>query len=181
MLPSRTAAATIFVTFATVLGVALKVSATGAFQITSSVIASGEPIPAENSCSGANLSPPLSWSEAPAGTSSFALIVADPDAPAGVFYHWVAYDLPASSQGLPAAVAPTPQMPDGGTQGVNSFGTVGYKGPCPPHGKPHHYHFRLFALDTRLDLRPGTDASELETAMKGHTLASADLVGTFQR
>jgi Raf kinase inhibitor-like YbhB/YbcL family protein len=150
-------------------------------QIASSAVRSGDPIPVENTCSGANLSPPLTWSGAPTETKSFALIVADPDAPAGVFYHWVAYDLPASSTGLPAAVPPAANLAAGGTQGINSFGTIGYKGPCPPHGKPHHYHFRLFALGIRLGLRPGADAAELAAAMKGHTLASADLVGTFQR
>jgi Raf kinase inhibitor-like YbhB/YbcL family protein len=181
MLPSRTVAAAIFVIFSAVLGTALEASAVGAFQISSSVVARGGPIPTENTCSGVNLSPPLSWSGAPTGTKSFALIVADPDAPLGVFYHWVAYDLPESSKGLPAAVPPASELADGGTQGVNSFGAIGYKGPCPPHGKPHHYHFRLFALDSMLELHPGADAAELEAAMKGHTLASADLVGTFQR
>jgi Raf kinase inhibitor-like YbhB/YbcL family protein len=72
-------------------------------------------------------------------------------------------------------------MPGGGDQGANSFGSIGYKGPCPPPGKPHHYHFRLFALDARLDLHPNADASDLENAMKGHTLASTELMGTFQR
>jgi Raf kinase inhibitor-like YbhB/YbcL family protein len=178
---SRSSAAAIFVIFATILGKAIKCSAAGPFQITSSVIAAGASIPRENACTGANLSPPLSWSGAPAATKSFALIVADPDAPSGVFYHWVAYDLPASSTGLAAAVAPDPELPDGARQGVNSFGAVGYKGPCPPHGKPHHYHFQLYALDTKVDLRPGADAKELESAMKGHTLGSAELVGIFQR
>jgi Raf kinase inhibitor-like YbhB/YbcL family protein len=181
MLPSRAAAAAIFVIFAAGVAIGLESSAADAFEISSSVIAPGDPIPAQNTCAGADLSPPLSWSDAPAGTKSFALIVADPDAPSGVFYHWVAYNLPASSTGLPAAVAPTSDLTNGGTQGVNSFGAIGYKGPCPPHGKPHHYHFRLFALDTKLDLRSGADAMELEAAIKGHSLASADLVGTFQR
>jgi Raf kinase inhibitor-like YbhB/YbcL family protein len=177
----RTPGVAMVVLFIAALGLAAEVSAASAFQISSSVIVPGDPIPAEYTCAGADLSPPLSWTGAPAGTKSFALIVADPDAPSGVFFHWVAYNLPVSSTGLPAAVARTAELSDGGTQGVNSFGTIGYKGPCPPRGKPHHYHFRLFALDTKLDLRAGAGAKELEAAIKGHTLASTDLVGTFQR
>ncbi len=181
MLSYRTAAAAIIVLLLAAAAVAPDASGAGALKISSTAVAPGAPIPPENTCAGVNLSPPLSWSDAPAGTKSFALIVADPDAPSGVFYHWVAYNLPASSTGLPAAVAPTSEMADGGTQGVNSFGATGYKGPCPPHGKPHHYHFRLFALDSKLNLRTGADATELKAAMKGHTLSSADLVGTFER
>jgi Raf kinase inhibitor-like YbhB/YbcL family protein len=181
MLSYRTAGAAIIVFLLSAVALPPEASAAGALEIFSTAVAAGEPIPPENTCTGVNLSPPLSWSDAPAGTKSFALVVADPDAPSGVFYHWVAYNLPASSTGLPPAVAPSSEMADGGTQGVNSFGAIGYKGPCPPHGKPHHYHFRLFALDSKLDLRPGADATELEAAMKGHTLASADLVGTFER
>jgi Raf kinase inhibitor-like YbhB/YbcL family protein len=181
MVSSRTATVAIMVLLAAALAARREASAAGTLQISSSVVAPGDPIPSENTCTGANLSPPLSWSDVPAGTKSLALILADPDAPSGVFYHWVTYNLPPSSTGLPADAPRIAELSDGARQGVNSFGTIGYSGPCPPHGAPHHYHFRLFALDSKLDLSAGADAKELEAAMKGHTLASADLVGTFQR
>jgi Raf kinase inhibitor-like YbhB/YbcL family protein len=170
-----------FVLFGATFALAIKTPAARALEVTSPTIRQGATVPTANTCSGANLSPALEWKGAPTGTQAFALIVADPDAPSGVFFHWVVYDLPATMSGLPGGVARTAQIPAGGTQGVNSFGKVGYNGPCPPHGKPHHYHFRLYALDRKLNLSPGADAAEVEEAIKGHTLASADLVGIFER
>ena len=181
MLITRNPTAAMLAILVAALGFAIQATAADAFEITSAVVTPGATIPPENTCTGADSSPPLGWSGAPAGTKSFALIVADPDAPSGVFYHWIAYNIPASSTGFPAKVARTAEISEGGTQGVNSFGTLGYKGPCPPHGKPHHYHFRLFALGIKLDLHAGANAQELEAAMQGHTLATAALVGTFQR
>lgn len=140
-----------------------------------------DPIPAIYTCSGANKSPTLEWSGVPAGTKTLALIVRDPDAPMGSYVHWVLYNLPANLTGLPEAVPTTATIPQGAEQGVNGSGGTGYHGPCPPPGPAHHYHFRLYALDLKLKLAAGANADEVEDAMKGHVLASADLVGTFAR
>ena len=139
------------------------------------------PIPVVYTCSGENKSPALVWTGAPTGTQSYALIVEDPDAPAGTFIHWVVYNLPARVSGLPMGVPQTPTIPGGGTQGLNGRGEIGYHGPCPPPGPAHHYHFRLFALDETTDLKPGTDQAELKRAIAGHVIAQGDLVGTFAR
>lgn len=171
---------TAFALFLALFALGLYAPAAHAFELISTAIDPNAPIPVEYTCSGADISPPLRWSGAPAGTKSFALIVEDPDAPSGVFYHWVAYNLPPSVAALPAHVAASRDLPTGGEQGLNSFGTIGYRGPCPPPGKPHHYHFRLFALDAMLHLQAGANAKELESAIDGHTLAAAELIGIFR-
>ncbi|HEY6292956.1 MAG TPA: YbhB/YbcL family Raf kinase inhibitor-like protein [Terriglobia bacterium] len=137
-------------------------------------------ISARFTCSGQNLSPALTWSDPPAGTQSFVLITDDPDAPGGVFTHWVIYDLPSSLRHLPEGV-PHTRDPEGGRQGSNDFEQTGYSGPCPPPGKYHRYFFRLYALDKRLDLRAGAPKDQVEDAMKGHVLAQADVMGRFKR
>jgi Raf kinase inhibitor-like YbhB/YbcL family protein len=143
-------------------------------QITSPVISDGATIPAQFTCSGANQSPPLSFSGIPQGTKSLALLVEDPDAPGGTFVHWVVYDIPPSSHGFkPEAVA--------GKEGANSMGKAAYMGPCPPPGEPHHYHFRLFALDMNLNLEADANAQAVHDAMNGHILESTELVGIFGR
>jgi Raf kinase inhibitor-like YbhB/YbcL family protein len=108
-----------------------------------------------------------------------ALIVRDPDAPMGSWVHWVLYNLPANVTELPADTPATATLENGAMQGVNDAGKSGYQGPCPPPGPIHHYHFRLYALDNELDLVAGAKASQVEQALTGHVLASADLVGTF--
>jgi Raf kinase inhibitor-like YbhB/YbcL family protein len=135
----------------------------------------GEPISQRNSCEGEDLSPPLSWSGAPESTRSLALIVDDPDAPAGTFTHWVGWGIDPGAQGLGEGEAAP-------VEGRNDFGTSGYRGPCPPpgHGR-HRYFFRLYALDSELDLQPGADKGEVERALEGHTLAVAELIGTYER
>jgi len=142
----------------------------------SSFRANGE-IPARFSCDGDDASPALSWGEPPAGTRSFALAVVDPDA--SNFIHWIIYDLPASTRALPEAIA---QGADavGGHQGTNGFGKSGYNGPCPPPGSGHRYLFRLFALDSTLNLEQAT-AQDLQSAIKGHILAHGEIVGFFRR
>jgi Raf kinase inhibitor-like YbhB/YbcL family protein len=177
----RTFSAAIVVLLGAILSIGIEPPAARAFEITSPAIQADAVVPTDNTCSGADLSPALQWTGAPTGTLAFALIVADPDAPSGTFFHWVVYDLPSGASGLPPGIGRTAQIAGGGTQGVNSFGKVGYNGPCPPHGRPHHYHFRLYALDRMLDLDAGANAAEVEAAMKGHELASTDLVGTFER
>ncbi|MHB8382183.1 MAG: YbhB/YbcL family Raf kinase inhibitor-like protein [Candidatus Binataceae bacterium] len=150
-----------------------------AFAIASPAFTDGAAIAPEFSCDGTGGSPPLAWSAPPAGTKSFALIMADPDAPSGVFFHWVIYNLLAATRGLPAGVAKSETLADGGEQGINSFHQIGYNGPCPPRGKAHHYHLKLYALDSMLDLKPGADVNAVESAMTGHVLASAEMVGVF--
>jgi Raf kinase inhibitor-like YbhB/YbcL family protein len=149
--------------------------------LTSPVISPGAAISSYFSCTGADRSPALVWSNAPQSTKTFALIVEDPDAPGGTFIHWVAYNIPVSVTSLPAGVPQSAEIAGGGTNGINSFDRVGYNGPCPPPGKMHHYHFRLFAVDSTLTPGDKANAAALESAMKGHVVASTELVGTFER
>jgi hypothetical protein len=141
----------------------------------------GSTIPTQFTCSGANISPDLSWNNPPPRTQSLVLIVDDPDAPAGTWVHWVVYDLPALARHLPEHVLPGDAVAGGGKQGVNDFSTNGYGGPCPPPGKPHRYFFRLYALDTTVALRAPVHRKDVDSAMKGHVLAQAELMGTFGR
>lgn len=150
-------------------------------KLTSTAFLPGKPIPADYSCDGADRSPALAWSELPADTRSFALVVDDPDAPRGTWVHWVLFNLPADAVELAPGVPRSPELPSGARQGVNDAGDVGYGGPCPPRGKPHRYFFRLHALDCTLNLRPGVNRSDLDKAMAGHILAEATLMGTYQR
>jgi hypothetical protein len=141
----------------------------------------GGTVPAPYTCSGANISPSLSWNQPPPGTRSFVLIVDDPDAPGGTWVHWVVYDLPGSARNLPEQVPAGDAIAGGGKQGVNDFPANGYGGPCPPPGQPHRYFFRLYALDTLLDLHPPVRRKHVDAAMKGHILAQGELMGTFGR
>ena len=150
-------------------------------KITSTAFADGQPIPAKYTCDGNDISPPLQWTNAPANTKSFALICDDPDAPMGIWVHWVLYDLPASVTGLAEDVAKTQFTVSGAKQGMNSWPRLGYGGPCPPPGKSHRYFFKLYALDTLLDLKPGLIKRDLLKAMEGHILAEGQLMGTYQR
>ncbi len=150
-------------------------------QLTSTAFAEGAAIPTKHTCDAKNVSPPLKWTGAPPGTKSLALIADDPDAPVGTWVHWVLYDLPASVSELPEDVAKSQYVAGGAKQGLNDFRHLGYGGPCPPHGKPHRYFFKLYALDTVLDLKPGLTKKELESAMDKHILAQAQLMGTYQR
>ena len=141
----------------------------------------GQPIPVQFTCDGANESPPLTWTDAPGNTASFALIVEDPDAPGGTFIHWVLYDIPPMTQALPQAVpkGATVAMLGDAKQGTTGFkNALGYGGPCPPKGAAHHYHFILFALDKSLGLEPGATRDQVMTAIHGHELARGELVGT---
>jgi Raf kinase inhibitor-like YbhB/YbcL family protein len=141
----------------------------------------GNQIPAKFTCSGAGVSPQLAWSAPPAGTASFALIVTDPDAPGRTFVHWVLYDLPAETRALPEGLPGVGQLTDGSRQGRTDFGEIGYGGPCPPPGSPHHYHFTLYALDAKLNLPVGATRAQVEAAMQGHVLARGELVGLYKR
>lgn len=157
-------------------------AAMSAFTLTSPAFRAGAAIPAKFTCDGADRSPELHWGGAPAGTRELALVMDDPDAPGGTWVHWVAYGIPADRTSLPEAVPGTPTVAGLGlTQGKNSWPHTGYNGPCPPPGTPHHYHFRLYALDRDLGLAPGATAGSLERAVQGHVLATAELVGTYGR
>jgi len=150
-------------------------------SITSTAFSDGQPIPRKYTCQGSDLSPPLAWTNIPAITKSFALIMDDPDAPVGTWVHWVLYDLPPAAAGLPEDVAKTQVLANGAKQGLNTWPRLGYGGPCPPPGKPHRYLFKIYALDTMLDLKPGATKKDVEAAMKGHVLAEGQLMGTYQR
>ena len=158
--------------------------ATMPLRLTSPSFAHGAPIPARHTCEGAGSSPPLSWSDAPAGTQSFALIVDDPDAPgprapAAAWVHWLAYDIASVVAALPEGAAPD-RLPAGTRQGTNSWKMVGYRGPCPPDGR-HRYFHKLYALDIVLPDLAQPDKAALERAMSGHVLAQATLIGTYER
>jgi Raf kinase inhibitor-like YbhB/YbcL family protein len=152
-----------------------------AFELTSAAFDKDGPIPREYTCDGADISVPLSWKDAPKQTKSFALIADDPDAPRRTWVHWVLYDIPAAERELAAGIGRQETLQNGAKQGKNDFGNIGYGGPCPPSGPAHHYHFKLYALDQMTGLRPKATKQQLLDAMKGHVLAEAQLVGTYQR
>lgn len=153
--------------------------------IRSRALRAGQSIPPRYTQDGEGLSPPLSWSNVPAETDEFALIMDDPDAPTPEpFVHWLLYKIPARADALPEGIKPSPRpaRPSGALQGVNSARRTGYLGPGPPRGHgTHHYRFRLYALDTVLNLRPNADRQALAEAMQGHVLAEAELIGTCAR
>jgi Raf kinase inhibitor-like YbhB/YbcL family protein len=150
------------------------------FLLVSPGLPPGGDIPKEYTCDGSDISPPLSWSGAPPGTASFAVVVEDPDAPGGVFRHWAAYDIPPTSTGLPGgfhAGRPAPFR-----EARNDFGSIGYRGPCPPPGAPHHYHIELMALNrpTLAVAAPAT-VSAVIAAAAPYIIARVELVGAYQR
>jgi len=153
-----------------------------ALSLASPAFVEGDEIPERYTCQGQNTSPPLSWADLPAGTESLALIVEDPDAPdprapKRVFTHWLLYNIPADTHELPEG---SKELPPGATLGKNDFEKVGWGGPCPPRGR-HRYFFRLYALDQRLpDLHQPHKADLLE-ALRGHVLAEAVLMGTYEK
>jgi Raf kinase inhibitor-like YbhB/YbcL family protein len=150
-------------------------------QLTSPAFADGAPIPVRHTCDDADRSPALQWRDVAAGAKTMALICEDPDAPGGTWSHWVVYGLPASAAQLPEGIPKSEQVPGGGRQGVNDFHRPGYAGPCPPPGSPHHYVFRIYALDTDFALKPGATRADLLRAMEGHLLAQGQLTGTYAR
>lgn len=149
-------------------------------ELSSSAFGPGQPIPRTYTCDGEDVSPPLSWTDPPASTRSFALIADDPDAPGRVWVHWVLYNIAADIRSLPEGVRPGERLSGGGQQGRNSSRRSGYTGPCPPSGT-HRYFFKLYALDTTLDVAAGAGKQELLRAMEGHILAEAELMGTYSR
>jgi Raf kinase inhibitor-like YbhB/YbcL family protein len=148
----------------------------------STAFGNGQSIPAKYSCIGKNVSPDLAWGDPPAGTQSFALIVDDPDAPMGTWVHWVLFNIPADKRSLPEDVPVTGKNADPNAiyVGKNSSGNMHYDGPCPPSGM-HRYYFKLYALDTIVNLLPGASKEELLKQMEGHILAQGELMGTFSK
>ncbi len=134
-------------------------------------------IPKKYSCQGENISPPLQWKNSPAKTISFVLIMDDPDAPNGAWDHWILFNIPKNKLELPENIT---TLSDGISYGKNSWGNLSYGGPCPPNGE-HRYYFKLYALDVLLDLPSGVDKETLENAMKGHVVASAELMGRYKK
>jgi Raf kinase inhibitor-like YbhB/YbcL family protein len=149
--------------------------------LTSPSFSNGGDIAKRFTCDGADVSPQLSWSDPPAGTKTFALLVDDPDAPVGNWNHWTLWNLPANSRGLPEGMSKQAHLADGTEQGQNDFRKTGYNGPCPPPGKPHRYYFKLYALDVKLDLKAGASKKEVEAAMKGNILAQVEWMGRYGR
>ena len=157
-------------------------------KLTSGAFQSGQSIPLKYSVEGEDVSPALEWDEPPTGTKELALVCDDPDAPTSQpWVHWVIYSIPADVKSLPAGIANKPQLtaPVTARQGMNSWQdgtTIGYRGPAPPPGKgPHRYYFKLYALDTQLELPPKATKDQLVAAMKGHILAEGTLMGKFER
>jgi Raf kinase inhibitor-like YbhB/YbcL family protein len=149
-------------------------------RLTSTAFQAGGMIPAKYTCDGANVSPPLEWSDVPQTTKSLALICDDPDAPGKTWVHWVAFDLPAGIMSLPENVPPQNTIAGGGKQGTNDFKKIGYGGPCPPSGT-HRYFFKIYAIDTELKLDSQTTKDLLLQAMKDHILAQGELMGRYKR
>ena len=150
-------------------------------ELTSTAFQEGQSIPRQATGDGRDLSPALKWRNLPAGAKSLALICDDPDAPRKTWTHWLIFNLPAESRELGEGVPAEETLPDGAVQGTNDFGKIGYGGPAPPPGKPHRYFFKLYALDTRLDLPPGVTKDQLLNGMKGHILAEGQLMGKYGR
>lgn len=158
-------------------------AATPGWSLTSTAFVDGEGIPEKHTCDGTDVSPELSWPAPPEGTVELALICDDPDAPGGTWTHWVLYGLPPEQRSLPEAVPTSETVSElgGAKQGRNGSGEIGYRGPCPPPGPVHHYHFRLYGLNAATGLAAGAEQAEVEEAMEGHVVARAELVGLYAR
>lgn len=152
-----------------------------AFTLKSSAFQEGGTIPSQFTCDGKDMSPELTWSGAPKGTKSFALICDDPDAPVGTWVHWVIFGISPETMNLPKGVPNTRELPDGSRQGINDFHRIGYGGPCPPKGPAHRYFFKLYALDTKLGLNAGATKQQLLDAMRDHILDETKLMGRYKR
>jgi len=152
-----------------------------ALELVSSAFTDGEMIPQTYTGDGQDISPPLNWTSPSENTKSFCLVADDPDAPRGTWVHWVIYNIPPSVNGLPEGVEPNEVIFDGIRQGVNDFGNIGYGGPAPPAGKAHRYFFKLYALDSVIDLKPGATKADLMRAIQGRVIEEAILMGKYKR
>jgi len=149
-------------------------------EVRSSAFKYGGYIPSKYTCDSENISPQLSWSKGPNGTKSYAIIADDPDAPMGTWVHWVIYNIPEDVTNLPEALSDDKKLDFGALQGKNDFKKIGYGGPCPPGGT-HRYYFKVYALDTILNVEPGLTKRQLLKAMEGHILAKGELMGKYSR
>ena len=149
------------------------------FVLETSAFPPGQSIPLLYTCDGSNISPSLFWTAPPTGTQTLAIVVDDPDAP-GTWDHWVVFNLPANLRELPEGQPGSAILPSGGIQGVNRFGTLGYKGPCPPNGPAHTYRFSLYAVNQSLPLSAGASKAQVLAAIEGHILAESLFTGTYQ-
>jgi Raf kinase inhibitor-like YbhB/YbcL family protein len=152
----------------------------GTITVETSSFSSGSNIPKRFTCEGAGMSPEIHWPSPPAGTRSLAIVMDDPDAPLG-FVHWLVYDIPIEAHEITEGASSGAGLPHGAVEGINSAGSVGYTGPCPPGAKPHHYVFRLYALDVPLALPSGKNKEQLAAAVKDHVLAKGQLTGLYAR
>ncbi|MCF7873866.1 MAG: YbhB/YbcL family Raf kinase inhibitor-like protein [Candidatus Omnitrophica bacterium] len=150
-------------------------------NLESDVFKNGGYIPGRYTCEGKNYSPSLTWDDLPRGTKSLALIVDDPDAPAGIWVHWVVYNIPSDLEGIEENISGEKFNSLGIRQGKNDFGKIGYNGPCPPSGSAHKYSFKLYALDKNITARGGATKSELIDLIQGHIIAETKLSGFYQR
>jgi len=149
-------------------------------KVTSPAFENEGMIPAKYTCDGEDISPPLQWDAVPEGTRSIALISDDPDAPMGMWVHWVLFNLPADARELKENIPPDKTLPNGAKQGTSDFGRIGYGGPCPPGGT-HRYFFKIYALDAELNLQAGARKRDLLKAMEGHILGQGQLMGKYKR
>jgi len=149
-------------------------------KVTSPAFEQGGMIPAKYTCDGSDISPPLKLQSVPDGTKSIALISDDPDAPMGTWVHWVLYNLPGDTKELAEDIPRVEKLDNGALQGMNSWPKLGYGGPCPPSGT-HRYFFKIYALDTTLDLEAGATKKDVLKAMQGHILAQGQLMGKYRR
>jgi Raf kinase inhibitor-like YbhB/YbcL family protein len=150
-------------------------------KLATSAFTFGEKIPKQYTADGKNISPSLSWQEPPKGTKSFVIIVDDPDAPAGVWTHWIVYNIPPDTTSLKEGISRDKKLPDGSLQGKNSGGHIGYDGPAPPKGKTHRYFFNIFALNTVLKAPPGANKKTIESLMERHVIGEGQMMGTYER
>lgn len=149
--------------------------------VTSKTITEGKTIPTKNTGDGKDISPDLTWSKPPATAKSIAITCEDPDAPGGTWFHWILFNLKPTTTVLNENVAKTGSLPDGSAQGVNDFGKPGYNGPAPPKGQEHRYNFKVFALDTKLDLKALCNKKQFYEALSGHVVGRGKLTGLYKR
>ncbi|WP_208728247.1 YbhB/YbcL family Raf kinase inhibitor-like protein [Oceanidesulfovibrio indonesiensis] len=151
-----------------------------AMNLTSPAFEHGKPIPTRHSCDGENVSPEMTWSDVPDAATSLVLICDDPDAPGGTFDHWVVYNLSRDLEGLDEDIPPIDALEDGGNQGVNDFGKIGYGGPCPP-SDTHRYYFTLYAVEDTLHFAEPPTKQDVLDAIEGKVVDKAQLMGTYTR
>lgn len=148
--------------------------------VKSAAFKDGEMIPMRYTCDGENISVPLAWSDSPANTASFAIICEDPDAPSGTWVHWIVFNIPPDTCELKEHVQKVSRLKDGSVQARTDYDVPGYGGPCPPSGV-HRYFFKIYALDTMIDLDESATKKTLVAAMKGHVLAQGQIMGRYRR